>query len=167
MKKILLVALAMMIVGVGAIDAQNRKRAPRKAAKKENVAAKFDASAFNGTFANSYSDGIGGTVTDYLTLVFDEATGTATGEYKNERGEKRNVEGKLQGNKLICKFTDDGDDFADILIYSKDVLKLEGFTGTFKRVSSTDVKPAVDIEIPVQEAPVDPAYELIKDRVKK
>lgn len=165
MKKVLILLVAVMLLGVAGVDAQARKKAPRKAAKP--AAAAFDVSQFNGTFANSYSDGIGGTVTDYLTLTVDPATGVATGEHKNERGETHAITGKLQGRKLICTYVDSGDEFADISIINANTLKCEGFTGTFKRVEGDHVKPAVDIATPVQEAPVDPAYELIKDRNKK
>ncbi len=165
MKKLIILVVAVMLLGVAGADAQARKKATRKSAKATTAAA-FDSSQFNGTFANSYSDGIGGTVTDYLTLNFDPATGVATGEHKNERGETRAVKGTLQGRKLICTYVDDGEDFADISIINANTLKCEGFTGTFKRVAGDHVKPEVDIATPVQEAPVDPAYELIKNRNK-
>ena len=132
------------------------KATPKKAAKPASL------STFNGIWANSYSDGIGGMVTDYLNLTFDESTGTATGEYKDENGEGRKVSGRLVGNALEMKYDADGDEFATIRIINENTLKLEGFTGTFKRVQNMDAAPKVDIATPVSSAPVDPAYEEVK-----
>ena len=117
---------------------------------------------FNGVCANSYSDGIGGMVTDYLNLTFDESTGKAFGEYKDENGDGRKVSGKLVGNTLVMTYDADGDEFATIRILNENTLKLEGFTGTFKRVENMEAAPKVDIAVPVTSAPVDPAYEEVK-----
>lgn len=134
------------------------KAAPKKAASTKPV----DANTFNGTWANSYSDGIGGMVTDYLDLTVDTATGTAKGMYKDENGDGRAVSGKLVGNRLVMTYDADGDEFATINIINENTLKLEGFTGTFKRVENMNAAPKVDIAIPVSEAPVDPAYQEVK-----
>lgn len=134
----------------------------KPAAKKASAGKPVELSMFNGVWANSYSDGIGGMVTDYLNLTFDESTGTATGEYKDENGDGRKVSGKLVGNTLLMKYDADGDEFATIRIINENTLKLEGFTGTFKRVENMDAAPKVDIPIPVTSAPVDPAYEEVK-----
>lgn len=134
----------------------------KSTAKKASSGKPVEMGMFNGVWANSYSDGIGGMVTDYLNLTFDESTGTATGEYKDENGDGRKVSGKLVGNALEMKYDADGDEFATIRIINENTLKLEGFTGTFKRVENMDAAPKVDIPIPVTSAPVDPAYEEVK-----
>ena len=134
------------------------KAAPKKAAASKPV----ELGMFNGVWANSYSDGIGGMVTDFLNLTFDESNGTATGEYKDENGDGRKVSGKLVGNTLVMKYDADGDEFATIRIINENTLKLEGFTGTFKRVENMEAAPKVDIATPVSSAPVDPAYEEVK-----
>ena len=126
----------------------------------------IDANTFNGTWANSYSDGIGGMVTDYLELTVDPTSGTAKGIYKDENGDGRAVSGRLQGNRLVMTYDADGDEFATINIINANTLKLEGFTGTFKRVENMEAAPKVDIAIPVTEAPVDPAYEEVKEYLK-
>ena len=147
-------AVAVKSTGVKATT----KAAPKKVASTKPV----DASTFNGTWANSYSDGIGGMVTDYLDLTVDTATGTAKGMYKDENGDGRAVSGKLVGNRLVMTYDADGDEFATINIINENTLKLEGFTGTFKRVENMNAAPKVDIAIPVSEAPVDPAYQEVK-----
>ena len=138
------------------------KAAPKAAPKKVAVAKPVELGMFNGVWANSYSDGIGGMVTDYLNLTFDESSGRAFGEYKDENGDGRKVSGKLVGNALVMTYDADGDEFATIRILNENTLKLEGFTGTFKRVENMDAAPKVDIATPVTSAPVDPAYEEVK-----
>lgn len=138
------------------------KSATKVAPKKAAVAKPVEVGMFNGVWANSYSDGIGGMVTDYLNLTFDESTGKAFGEYKDENGDGRKVSGKLVGNTLVMTYDADGDEFATIRILNENTLKLEGFTGTFKRVENMDAAPKVDIATPVTSAPVDPAYEEVK-----
>lgn len=138
------------------------KAAPKAAPKKVAAAKPVELGMFNGVWANSYSDGIGGMVTDFLDLTFDESTGTATGEYKDENGDGRKVSGKLVGNTLVMRYDADGDEFATIRILNENTLKLEGFTGTFKRVENMEAAPKVDIATPVTSAPVDPAYEEVK-----
>ncbi len=138
------------------------KVAPKAAPKKAAAAKPINVGMFNGVWANSYSDGIGGMVTDYLNLTFDESTGKAFGEYKDENGDGRKVSGKLVGNTLVMTYDADGDEFATIRILNENTLKLEGFTGTFKRVENMEAAPKVDIAVPVTSAPVDPAYEEVK-----
>ena len=139
------------------------KATTKTATKKTAATAKpIDASTFNGTWANSYSDGIGGMVTDYLDLTVDTTPGVAKGMYKDENGDGRAVSGKLQGNRLVMTYDADGDEFATINIINANTLKLEGFTGTFKRVEDMNAAPKVDIAVPVTEAPVDPAYQEVK-----
>lgn len=138
------------------------KAAAKPAAKKVAAAKPVDVGTFNGTWANSYSDGIGGMVTDYLELTVDTTTGIAKGMYKDENGDGRAVSGKLQGNRLVMTYDADGDEFATINIINANTLKLEGFTGTFKRVEDMNSAPKVDIAIPVDQAPVDPAYQEVK-----
>lgn len=140
------------------------KAAPAKA---KPAAKPVDTNTFNGVWANSYSDGIGGMVTDYLNLTFDAATGTAHGDYKDENGEGRKVSGKLVGKSLVMTYDADGDEFATINIINENTLKLEGFTGTFKRVENMEAAPKVDIAIPVTEAPVDPAYQEVKKHLEE
>ena len=86
--------------------------------------------------------------------------------YKDENGDGRAVSGRLQGNRLVMTYDADGDEFATINIINANTLKLEGFTGTFKRVENMEAAPKVDIAIPVTEAPVDPAYEEVKEYLK-
>ena len=143
------------------------KATTKTATKKTAATAKpIDANTFNGTWANSYSDGIGGMVTDYLELTVDPTSGTAKGIYKDENGDGRAVSGRLQGNRLVMTYDADGAEFATINIINANTLKLEGFTGTFKRVENMEAAPKVDIAIPVTEAPVDPAYEEVKEYLK-
>lgn len=139
-----------------------RQPKPKAAKAAPSVPRTYDNSTFNGTWANSYSDGIGGMVTDYLTLTFDAATGTAKGLFKDENGDGRPVSGQLHGNRLVMRYDADGDEFATISIINANTLKIEGFTGTFKRVQDMNSAPRVDIATPVTEAPVDPAYEEVK-----
>ena len=101
-------------------------------------------------------------VTDYLELTVDTTTGIAKGMYKDENGDGRAVSGKLQGNRLVMTYDADGDEFATINIINANTLKLEGFTGTFKRVEDMNSAPKVDIATPVDQAPVDPAYQEVK-----
>ncbi len=140
--------------------------APKVKTSKSSASKAVDANTFNGTWANSYSDGIGGMVTDYLELTVDPTSGTAKGIYKDENGDGRAVSGRLQGNRLVMTYDADGDEFATINIINANTLKLEGFTGTFKRVENMEAAPKVDIAIPVTEAPVDPAYEEVKEYLK-
>lgn len=140
--------------------------APKMKTSKSSASKAVDANTFNGTWANSYSDGIGGMVTDYLELTVDPTSGTAKGIYKDENGDGRAVSGRLQGNRLVMTYDADGDEFATINIINANTLKLEGFTGTFKRVENMEAAPKVDIAIPVTEAPVDPAYEEVKEYLK-
>lgn len=145
-------------------DAPRTKQTDRATrSQKATTARPVDTNTFNGVWANSYGDGIGGTVTDYLTLNFDPTTGTAKGEYKDENGNVRHVSGKLKGKTLVCVYDADGDEFAEINIINDNTLKLEGFTGTFKRVKDTNAVPAVDNHPSASEAaPVDPAFEEVK-----
>ena len=143
-------------------DGKATKATAKPAAKKVAAAKPVDVGTFNGTWANSYSDGIGGMVTDYLELTVDTTTGTAKGMYKDENGDGRAVSGKLVGNRLVMTYDADGDEFATINIINTNTLKLEGFTGTFKRVEDKNSAPKVDIAIPVDQAPVDPAYQEVK-----
>ena len=165
MKKILCILIAALAMTcVANAQTGSKRKAPRKVAKTAVQA--FNPSTFTGTYNNTYSDGVGGTVTDILVLNFDVATGTATGEYTNESGIIKKISGKLVGQKLECTYDEDGDEFATITIINANTLKLEGFTGTFKRVAAEDAaKPAPDAAVEVnEEAPVDPAFELLKNR---
>jgi hypothetical protein len=153
MKKIIFLLVAALLLGTGTIDAQKARKKGKAKAKTSIVAKPGAASvtAFTGTYENSYSDGIGGMVTDYLAVDFDEATGTATGTYKNEMGDLKTFSGKLQGGKLVCTFDEDGDTFATMHFYDGNTLKLEGFTGTFKRTSYT--YKAVEPDAPQEVTP--------------
>ncbi len=150
MKKILFLLIAALLLGTGSIDAQKARKGKGKAKAKTTVAAPAKITNFTGTYQNSYSDGIGGMVTDYLAVNFDEATGTATGTYKNESGDLKTFSGKLVNGRLVCTFDEDGDTFATMHFYDANTLKLEGFTGTFKRTGSEykaiepDVQQAVE-----------------------
>lgn len=101
------------------------------------MAAKFEPTQFNGVWANTYSDGIGGTVTDTLALLYDEATGTITGDYKTETGQVKALKGKITGREAALTEAATGDDFAGMKLYNPTTLKLDVFTGTFKRVTET------------------------------
>ena len=138
MKKIIFLLVAALLLGTGTIDAQKARKGKGKAKAKTTTVAKpaVQFTDFTGTYENSYSDGIGGMVTDYLAVNFDEATGTATGTYKNEMGDLKTFSGKLQGGKLVCTYDEDGDAFATMHFYDANTLKLEGFTGTFKRTGN-------------------------------
>lgn len=92
-----------------------------------------DKSNLNGFFTNTYSDGIGGTCTHRLTVNYDEATGTVSGLHTNESGVARTYHGKVVGDKVVCYYDEDGDEFAEMKLYDANTIKLEGFTGTFKR----------------------------------
>ncbi|MBP3738988.1 MAG: hypothetical protein J6I72_08085 [Muribaculaceae bacterium] len=95
-----------------------------------------DKSNFNGFFTNTYGDGLGGTCTHRLTVNFDPASGTVKGRHTNESGVERDYHGKLVGDKLVCVYDEDGDEFAEMKLYDANTIKLEGFTGTFKRNDS-------------------------------
>ncbi|MBR1803870.1 MAG: hypothetical protein IJ775_03060 [Muribaculaceae bacterium] len=124
-----------------AIEKQAASTTSKKAAtaqpKKAVVhATPVDKSNFNGFFTNTYSDGLGGTCTHRLTVNFDPATGTVKGRHTNESGVERDYHGKLVGDKLVCVYDEDGDEFAEMKLYDANTIKLEGFTGTFKRNDS-------------------------------
>lgn len=148
MKKIIFLLVAALLLGTGTIDAQKARKGKGKAKAKTTTVAKAAAQItnFTGTYENSYSDGIGGMVTDYLAIDLDEANGTATGTYKNEMGDLKTFSGKLQGGKLVCTYDEDGDTFATMHFYDANTLKLEGFTGTFKRTGN--VYKAVEPDAP-------------------
>lgn len=113
--------------------APNKKAA---APKPHAVQAAVDKSNLNGFFTNTYSDGIGGTSTHRLTVEYDEASGTVKGKHTNESGVERTYHGKLVGDKVVCYYDEDGDEFAEMKLYDSNTIKLEGFTGTFKRNNS-------------------------------
>lgn len=147
MKKIIFLLVAALLLGTGTIDAQKARKKGKAKAKTTTVAKPAPKiTDFTGTYENSYSDGIGGMVTDYLAIDFDEANGTATGTYKNEMGDLKTFSGKLQGGKLVCTYDEDGDTFATMHFYDANTLKLEGFTGTFKRTGN--VYKAVEPDAP-------------------
>lgn len=152
MKKIIFLLVAALLLGTSTIDAQKARKKGKAKAKTTTVAKPAaQITDFTGTYENSYSDGIGGMVTDYLAVNFDEATGTATGTYKNEMGDLKTFSGKLQGGKLVCTFDEDGDTFATMHFYDANTLKLEGFTGTFKRTGN--VYKAVEPDAPKEVTP--------------
>lgn len=139
--------------------AASAKATPKKSA----VAVKSLAmETFNGFWANSYSDGIGGMVTDHLSLTLDTINGTATGEYKDENGDGRKVSGHIQGNQLVMKYDADGDEFATIRLIDANTIKLEGFTGTFKRVPDMTSSPEAELSDANEQTPVDPAFQDVK-----
>lgn len=110
--------------------------APKKktATAKTSVApAAVDKSNLNGFFTNTYSDGIGGTCTHRLTVNYDPETGTVTGLHTNESGVARTYHGRVVGDKVVCYYDEDNDEFAEMKLYDANTIKLEGFTGTFKR----------------------------------
>lgn len=109
-----------------------KKATPRPVAQATHV----DKSNFNGFFTNTYSDGIGGTCTHRLTVNYNAEDGTVTGRHVNESGVERDFHGKLVGDKLVCYYDEDNDEFAEMKLYDNNTIKLEGFTGTFKRNDS-------------------------------
>ena len=110
----------------------------KKATVKHETApvAKPDISNIDGFYTNTYSDGIGGTCTHRLTVNFDPETNTVTGLHTNESGVARTYHGKVNGDRVICYYDEDGDEFAEMKLYDANTIKLEGFTGTFKRNDS-------------------------------
>lgn len=110
----------------------------KKAAVKHEQASvvKTDISNIEGFYTNTYSDGIGGTCTHRLTVNYDPETGTVTGLHTNESGVARTYHGKVSGNKIVCYYDEDNDEFAEMKMYDNNTIKLEGFTGTFKRNDS-------------------------------
>lgn len=133
MKKISILILTLVLSAACCMAGSAQRT--KKATAKKAVAAKFDPTVFTGTWANSYSDHIGGVVTDTLALLYDEATGKITGEYKTETGQVKVLNGKVTGRE--AELTDaDGDAFAGMKLYNNSTLKLDVFTGTFKRVDT-------------------------------
>lgn len=110
----------------------------KKAAVKheQTSVAKTDIANIEGFYTNTYSDGIGGTCTHRLTVNYDPETGTVTGLHTNESGVARSYHGKVYGNKVVCYYDEDNDEFAEMKMYDNNTIKLEGFTGTFKRNDS-------------------------------
>ena len=171
MKKTLFILLAALLVGASVSEAQTKKsraKAPKtakvtKVAKAPKVTA-MQVADFNGSFTNSYSDGIGGLVTHMLVINFDEATGKATGTHTNDSGEARTFHGTLEGNKLVCFYDDNNEKFDDITMRDANTLRLSGFTGSFKRDNGT--RTITDNVGPAGKVPVDPnLYEI--QRIQK
>ena len=164
MKKLAFVLLAALVMGLFSAQAQKPKKKVRTKAATTKVAAAPRAAAtvenFDGEFTNSYNDGIGGVATHLLTINFNAATGEATGKHTNESGVERTFTGKLEGNKLVCYYDEDGDKFADITLLDANTLKLAGFTGTFKR-NTGGARPVSENVGPSGNVPVDPnLYEI-------
>ncbi len=158
--------VAAMLLGVGAANAAPQTKKSRAKAKAPVARqAAVSPSAFTGSYTNSYSDGVGGVCTHVLTVIFDEATGEAKGMHTNESGVERAYHGKLQGNKLVCVYDEDGDEFATMSLIDANTIKLEGFTGTFKRGNAGEVTPAYSGES--KEAYLDPGYEQLKQHLEK
>lgn len=165
MKKILYLLIAALLLGIGSVNAapQKKKSRAKKAAATRVAAA--SPSCFTGTFTNSYSDGVGGVCTHLLIVNFDEATGKVTGKHTNESGVERAYHGTLQGGKLVCVYDEDGDEFATMSLIDANTIKLEGFTGTFKRGTEASITPAYSGAS--TEAYVDPAYEQVKQHLEQ
>lgn len=164
MKKILYLLIAALLLSIGSVNAApQKKKSHAKRAAATTVAA--SPACFTGTFTNSYSDGVGGVCTHLLIVSFDQATGKATGMHTNESGEQRAYHGTLQGGKLVCVYDDDGDHFATMTLIDANTIKLEGFTGTFKRGTDASVTPAYSGSS--TEAYVDPAYEQVKQHLEQ
>lgn len=164
MKKVVFVLLAALVMSLGnAQTTKSRKKANARPAAAKVAAPKPAAGVecFNGDFINSYNDGIGGLTTHLLTIEFNTATGEATGKHTNESGDVRTFHGKLEGNKLVCHYDEDGDKFADITVLDANTLKLAGFTGTFKRNTGNTTVNVSDNIGPAGNVPVDPnLYEI-------
>ncbi len=139
MKKITsLLLIAFMMVGMTAIDAQAQKKLHKAGAKKGAKAKIFNANDFTGVFVNSFKDYDGNLVNDTIALLYNASTGEVTGNYCNESGTVRDVAGMVDGKKVALSFIDNGDELAEaFFFYNKNSLKLDGFTGLFKRISST------------------------------
>ena len=118
MKKSLVALLALLVFGMGSQVAQAQKA--------------FDASKFNGIFANCYSDNIGGQACESIVIkVADD--GTVTGSYYNDSGREQKFHGNVKGSSLVTYYDDDNYDFATMIMYDDDTVKMDTFTGTFKR----------------------------------
>lgn len=143
-----------------------RKKTAVKATTAHTAA--VDKSNLNGFFTNTYSDGIGGTCTHRLTVEYDEASGTVKGKHTNESGVERTYHGKLVGDKVVCYYDEDGDEFAEMKLYDSNTIKLEGFTGTFKRNDSDTPTVSSSYSGENGAAAVDRAgYEAIKQYLKE
>lgn len=143
-----------------------RKKTAVKATTAHTAA--VDKSNLNGFFTNTYSDGIGGTCTHRLTVEYDEASGTVKGKHTNESGVERTYHGKLVGDKVVCYYDEDGDEFAEMKLYDNNTIKLEGFTGTFKRNDSDTPTVSSSYSGENGAAAVDRAgYEAIKQYLKE
>ncbi len=138
MKKVVLLLIAALVVGVATSQAQSKKRSGKRVARTAAKAASYD---FTGTYENSFKDYDGNPVMTYLAINYDAAKGEATGEYKNDEGEVIPIVGKMEGGKLKCHQADPN---ADILnqvdltmhFYNNNQLKVDEVTGSFKRTSS-------------------------------
>jgi hypothetical protein len=155
-----------------ASTAEKATAAPAKKKATPKVAAAqpahIDKSSFNGFFTNTYSDGIGGTCTHRLTVNYNAETGTVTGRHVNESGVERDFHGKLVGDKLVCYYDEDNDEFAEMKLYDNNTIKLEGFTGTFKRNDSNCPTVSSSPSGDSGAAAVDRAgYEAIKQYLKE
>ncbi len=164
MKKILYLLIAALLLCIGSANAAPQKKKSH-ARKAPAARAAVTPANFTGTYTNSYSDGVGGVCTHLLTVEFDEATGKVTGKHTNESGVERAYHGTLQGGKLVCVYDEDGDEFATMSLIDANTIKLEGFTGTFKRGAATSVTPAYSGSS--TEAYVDPAYEQLKQHLEQ
>ncbi|MBR6283311.1 MAG: hypothetical protein IKR25_03335 [Muribaculaceae bacterium] len=164
MKKTLYLLIAAMLLGMGVAGAAPQKKKAR-APRAKAAASAVTPECYTGTFANSYSDGVGGTVTHLLTIAFDSAAGTCTGTHTNDSGEARPFTGTLQGGKLVCTYSDDNEEFGTMSLLDGNTIKVEGFTGTFKRGKAADVTPAYSGSS--TEAYVDPAYEQLKQHLQQ
>lgn len=135
MKKATVIMLIAMLVGcMGTATAQKRSTSN----KKTTVVAKFDPSQFTGVWANGYNSGYGddaAMVCDTLALNYDAATGAISGFYKSESGVITELKGEIKGREVTITEVASGDEFAGGKLYNKSTLKLDTFTGTFKRVS--------------------------------
>ena len=131
--------------------------------------AKVDISNIEGFYTNTYSDGIGGTCTHRLTVNYNPETRTVTGMHTNESGVARSYHGNVVGdNKVICYYDEDGDEFAEMKMYDNNTIKLEGFTGTFKRNNSDIPTVSSSPSGYSGAAPVDRAnYEAIQKYLKE
>lgn len=144
MKKILFVLVAAMLFGFATAEAKTPVK--KKAARTEK-AASFDASKFAGTFGNGFRDFGDGMVTEHIVIKLDSEKATA--KYHNDNGSIQDLYGEVKGSKLVLYYCEDNEEFGTCTMYDGDTLKIDTFTGTFKRMPDQVEAPAIDVDVDV------------------
>lgn len=134
MKKVLFLLMAALLIGAGSVGAKTTKKGKKNARKaKTTVVAK-------GNFTGTYTNTGNGETPDYISISFDEATGTATASYKNGMGDIQELKGVKKGNAVEFSDAKTGELFGTAKFWNANTLKFDSVTGTFNRTSN-EYKP--------------------------